>query len=93
MGMTLAQTLMAENIATLSSHGVKKIVVVSCMHSSEKSNWRIRVVHHSTFLQELLRDGKLGSDQTTETSFHDPAIWALPGNYDAPRRVAAAGVR
>jgi Fe-S oxidoreductase len=100
----LAQTLMAENIATLNGYGVKKIVVTCphCLQSLGKEYKQFggdyEVIHHSTFLQELIREGKLSlSDGKKATiTFHDPCyLGRYNDEYEAPREVlnSIGGVR
>jgi Fe-S oxidoreductase len=100
----LAQTLMAENIATLNGYGVKKIVVTCphCLQSLGKEYKQFggdyEVVHHSTFLQELIRERKLNlsEEKKTTITFHDPCYLGRYNNeYEAPREVlnSIGGVR
>jgi Fe-S oxidoreductase len=100
----LAQTLMAENIATLNGYGVKKIVVTCphCLQSLGKEYKQFggdyEVVHHSTFLQELIRERKLdlSGERRATITFHDPCYLGRYNNeYEAPREVlnSIGGVR
>jgi len=77
------QRLAGENVATLNETGVKKIVT-TCPHcfntiGNEYPDFggRYEVVHHTEFLAELVRDGKLAplpSDRTI--TYHDSCYLA-----------------
>ncbi|MCC6397784.1 MAG: (Fe-S)-binding protein [Bacteroidetes bacterium] len=95
----LAQTLMAENIATLNGYGVKRIVVTCphCLQSLGKEYKQFggdfEVVHHSTLLAELIRDGRLriAKERRATLTFHDPCyLGRYQDEYDAPRDVLSA---
>jgi Fe-S oxidoreductase len=95
----LAQTLMADNIATLNGYGVKKIVV-TCPHCLQSLGKEYRqfggdytVVHHSELLRDLVREGKLTPARGHEgkVTFHDPCYLGRYNDiYEAPRDVLGA---
>ena len=74
----LAQSLITENIATLNRYGVKKIVV-TCPHCLQSLGKEYRqfggtyeVVHHSTFLRELIEKGVLRLNARQRGADHVP---------------------
>jgi Fe-S oxidoreductase len=95
----LAQQLMTENITTLNNYGVKNIVVTCphCLQSIGKEyrqfGGEFEVVHHSEFLFQLVREGKLKVKPGSEAAvtFHDPCYLGRYNDvYDAPRDLIAA---
>jgi Fe-S oxidoreductase len=100
----LAQMLIQENVATLAKYQFKKIVV-TCPHCLQSLGREYRhfgatyeVVHHTTFLQDLLASGKFTVSKETNATitFHDPCYLGRYNNeYDAPRALlkGVAGIR
>jgi len=92
------QRLAGENVATLNDAGVKK-VVTTCPHcfntlGNEYPDFggRFEVVHHTEFLAELVREGKLEPAPSERTiTYHDSCYLARHNDVRAqPRELVAA---
>ncbi|MCY0851410.1 MAG: (Fe-S)-binding protein [Thermoplasma acidophilum] len=94
----LFQTLATGNIETFNKYGVKKIVT-SCPHcyNTFKNEYpefglKAEVVHHSEFLAQLIREGKLKvRNSEAITTYHDPCYLGRGnGVYDDPRFIVSS---
>lgn len=95
----LAQMLIQENVATMNNYNVKKIVTTCphCLQSLGKEykqfGGNYEVVHHTTFLMNLIEEGKLklAPEKKDTIVFHDPCyLGRYNDEYDAPRGIVDA---
>jgi len=95
----LFQDLCAQNIETLHRYGVKKIVTIDPhAYNTLKNEYpefglEAEVLHHSQFLHQLIREGKLKpvKEVKEKVAYHDSCyLGRYNGIYDIPREILRA---
>jgi len=92
----LYQMMAQENIETLNNYKVKKIIAACphCLntlkHEYPQMGGNYHVIHHSVFIEELIREGKITLNKSIKGSltYHDPCYLGRYNSiYDQPRSI------
>ena len=90
----LFQTLAAQNVEQFKGYNIKKIITM-CPHcfNTLKNEYpqfdgNFQIIHHSTFISQLIKDGKLNPALSKEykITFHDSCYLGRHNNIYEPQR-------